>query len=91
MKIKNSIDMTFINGYLDAMSHDRGNTNLKYGVATRKIDCPAYRENLLNAQLNFLIPMIICMCHLVTFLLNVSSIIIEKETKFRVNKNKQTS
>lgn len=80
MKIKDLIDSTFMNGYL---SHG-GQSSLEYDVYTRKIDCAGYKQNLLNAELSFLIPMIICMCHLVTFLLNVSSIILEKESKFRV-------
>lgn len=83
--IKHSIDMSFINSYLTLTFGTKDISPLNFDLSTKIIDCPEYNENFLKTVLSFFIPMLICISYLVTFLLNVSSIIIEKETKVKVN------
>lgn len=81
--IKYSIDMSFMDGYLESINAG-DSIRMETEVFTKEIDCPGYSENLLKTMFSFFIPMIICTSHLVSFLLTVSSIIIEKETKVKV-------
>jgi hypothetical protein len=86
--IKHSIDLGFLNAYMEVVSANRSLSNmwtpLNYEIRTREMNCATYNENYLKTWFSFLIPLIICVSFLVTFLLNVSSIIIEKETKVKV-------
>ena len=77
--------MSFINSYLTLTFGTKDISPLNFDLSTKIIDCPEYKENFLKTVLSFFIPMLICISYLVTFLLNVSSIIIEKETKVKVN------
>ncbi len=50
---------------------------------SKAFDCPSYMDNLLKSTLKFIVPTLICLSYLSTFIISVGYIIAEKETKMK--------
>jgi hypothetical protein len=77
----NSLDFGSLDfGLLDINSLDIGFNKIK----TLPFGCPDYLEDYKKTSLSFFTPVLISLAFLVTFLITISSIIMEKETKMKV-------
>ena len=75
--IKHSIDLSLIK---EITSLDIGINQIKI----KPFDCPGYLDDIMKTSLSFFTPVLISLAFLVTFLITISSIIMEKETKMKV-------
>ena len=51
------------------------NTHFKFKSA--KMNCPGYKDNVIKAQIGFLVPTLICLSYLATFLTNITNLIVK--------------
>jgi hypothetical protein len=79
-RIKHAIDLSILQ--LDDIGI-RNPINLK--IKMKPFDCVNYKEDHLKKQFSFFTPTLICLAYVATFLSTISSIIMEKETKMKVN------
>lgn len=79
--IKNSIDQVMMNRLLYRDNYNK----FQYNIKKFELNCPPYEEEYLKTYFKFFIPLVVCVSYMVTFIINVSSIIVEKQTKVKVN------
>jgi hypothetical protein len=79
--------MEFMNRFVRSRKTPVYGLNLDFMIKSYQLECPDYVEDYLKTEFKFFYPTIVMISFLVTFVLNVSSIIIEKETKVKVKRH----
>jgi len=52
-------------------------------ITTGQFSCPGFYSDLLITYFSFFVPVLVSLAYLATFIINVSNIIVEKETKMK--------